>query len=88
MRINKQYTLHQVADEHIIMLKSKKGNEMTRVASLNKTSVWLWNELIDKDFSEEDVINLLLSQFNIDEATARRDAQQWINTLNENDLLG
>lgn len=87
MRINRQYTLHEVADEHIIMLKSKKGNEMTRVASLNKTSVWLWNELIDKDFSEEDIVGMLLSEFNIDEATAQRDAKQWIKTLCENDLI-
>ena len=87
MKINSNYIVHQVASEHIIMLKSKKGNEMTKVASLNETSVWLWNELIDKEFDEENIVQLLISRYEIDENTANKDAKKWIKTLKDNDLI-
>lgn len=87
MRINKDYTLHKVVEEHIIMLKNTSNCHMTKVASLNKTSAWLWNKLIDTEFNEADVVSLLTSEFDVDEETAIRDARKWIKILIDNDLV-
>ena len=87
MRINKEYTLHKVAEEHIIMLKNKSNSQMTKVAAFNPTATWLWNKLIDSDFCEADVVSLLTSEFDIDNNTATQDAQKWIKILIDNDLV-
>lgn len=81
MKIDSKIKVHDVADEKIIMLQGKKSGDIAKVISLNPTSLWLWNELHEKDFSESDVSSLLMSRFEIDERTARKDSKNWINTL-------
>ena len=80
MNINPDYTLHQVADEHIILLQ---GDENNRVVSLNPTSVYLWEQLQDRTFTEKDVTELLTARFDVDEAQAARDARKWIRQLQD-----
>lgn len=80
MKIDPDYTLHKVADEYIILLM---GDHNNRVVSLNPTSVYLWEALKEKIFTEEEVTGLLTDRFEVDEAQAARDARQWINQLKE-----
>ena len=82
MKINKKYKIHEVADEHVIMIRDEKGG-MTKVMAFNATSLYLWNQLIDHDFVEDDVKNLLLDKYEIDDDTAQKDAAKWIKTLKE-----
>lgn len=78
MKINPDYILHKVADEYIILLI---GDENNRVVSLNPTSVYLWEQLKHKTFTEENVTALLTERFEVDEPQAAQDARQWINQL-------
>lgn len=80
MNINPDYTLHQVADEYIILLQ---GDESNRVVSLNPTSVYLWEQLQDRTFTEKDVTELLTARFDVDETQAARDARKWIKQLQD-----
>lgn len=80
MNINPDYTLHQVADEYIILLQ---GDENNRVVSLNPTSVYLWEQLQDRTFTEKDVTELLTARFEVDETQAARDGRKWIKQLQD-----
>lgn len=80
MKIDTAYTLHKVADEYIILLQGDCNN---RVVSLNPTSVYLWEKLQDRAFTEEEVTALLTERFDVDETQAAGDARQWINQLKD-----
>jgi hypothetical protein len=69
--------------ETIVIIQGAKSADMTKLLSLNATSEWLWNELQDKDFEVEDVTNLILGRYDVDEATAAADSAAWVEKLKE-----
>lgn len=81
MKINPKYKLRTLAGENVVFLQGKVDVETSKLLTLNETSVWLWNNLQDKEFETEDVAKLLLSEYEVDETTAKNDAEEWINTL-------
>lgn len=85
MRINEKIKIRNVAGEQIAMLHDK--DMMTRVVAFNETALYLWNSLLNKDFTIDDAANLLLEKYDVDEATAKNDAAAWVKNLENNGLL-
>ena len=82
MKIKAGLKIRTIADENVLILQeNSKEADTTKVVSFNETAKWLWDELQEKDFSSDDVVQLLVSRFNIDAATAEQDANAWINRL-------
>ncbi|MBP9990174.1 MAG: PqqD family protein [Bacteroidales bacterium] len=87
MKINPKFKVRDVAGEHIILLQGKNAGEMTKVVSLNSTSLLLWEQLKDKDFEPLDVVAILLENYDVEEAVALEDAKKWIETLRQNGII-
>lgn len=87
MKIESKYQLRKVAGEHMILLQGQVGGEMTKLISLNESSVVLWEALKDKEFELNDAVQVLLDYYEVDEATAKADAEKWINVLKENGVV-
>ncbi len=87
MKINPKFKVRNVAGEHIILLQGKNAGEMTKVISLNATSLMLWEQLKDKDFELLDAVAILLENYEVEEATALEDAKKWIETLRQNGII-
>ena len=87
MHIKPRYKVHNVADENIVMVQGRNPGDMTTVVALNATSLFLWNELNGRSFEKEDVVRLLTERFDVDQATADRDAASWITILRENRIV-
>ncbi len=86
MKINSEYQIREMAGEHVIVRPGRLGVDMTRVISLNDTSLFLWNELHDREFTAEDAAQLLTGNYKVDAATALRDAEAWCRKLVESGL--
>ena len=63
------------------------GADMTRILALNDSSLYLWEALGGKDFTTGDAAALLLERYDVDEATAQRDAEAWAAKLAECGVL-
>lgn len=87
MRINSNLKIRKIAGESVVIMQGNGVADMTKVISLNSTSEYLWNNLVGKDFELEDVIKLLLDEFNVEEAIARKDAENWIEKLIQNKVI-
>lgn len=87
MRFNPHLSLTMVGDEPILFVAADGTVNMNRVVALNKSSLVLYNTLKDCDFYLDDAVAVLLRHFEVDELTARRDVQDWIDTLQRNGLL-
>ena len=87
MKINPKFKMRSLAGENVVFMQGKVDEETSKLISFNQTSVFLWNSLKDKDFSVEDVAELILSQYEIDKDTALRDAKEWVETLKTNNIL-
>ena len=87
MKIKAEYKVRSMAGENVVIMQGTAGSDMTRIISLNASSLLLWNELQDREFEVADVANILVDNYNIDRDTAERDAQKWIEKLAECGLI-
>lgn len=87
MRINSRYKLRKLAGESVLFLQGNVDGTTSKLMTFNEASVLLWENFCDKDFETEDVAKFILSEYDIDEQTAREDAQEWVDVLRKNGVL-
>ena len=87
MRIKQGYKVRELAGENVVIMQGRSGSDMTRVISLNNSSLLLWNNLLDVDFSADDVKRILLENYDVDEAVAAADAQAWVEKMQQTGLV-
>ena len=87
MKFREGFKVRSMAGENIVIMQGTAGSDMTRIISLNDSSLLLWNELQGKEFEVADVANILISTYEIDTATAEHDAKAWVEKLHECGLI-
>lgn len=87
MRLESKYQIRVVAGENILMKPVNTTGVEMQVIDFNATAKKLWDELVDKDFDEGDVVRLLMENYEVDDVTAQRDAHAWLEVLRQNGLL-
>ena len=84
MRIDPKFRLHQVAGQQILILL---GGAKNHVMDFNDTSVFLWENLKEREFELEDVVRLLTKGYDVERSQARRDATQWVLQLQKYGII-
>ena len=87
MKFKDGYKVRSMAGENVVIMQGKAGSDMTRIISLNESSLLLWNELQDREFEVADIANILVENYNIDQTTAEQDAKAWAEKLAECGLI-
>lgn len=87
MKLNTNIKVRDVAGEHIVMRVGAGGTDMTTVIALNESSLLLYNSLRDRAFSIDDAVAVLTTEYEVDEATARNDVENWTDEMRRNGLL-
>ena len=78
MRIKKGFKLRTICGENIIVPEGIDNVNFRSIISLNESSAFLWESVIDKDFSKSTLIDLLTSEYEVDEATAKNDVDKLV----------
>lgn len=74
MKLNKDLVLREVGGEYMIVNPFSDTVDMTQVYSLNETAAWLWQQMEGKEeFSLADMVNVLRTEYEVDEETATAD---------------
>ena len=63
MRFKEGYKVRSMAGENVVIMQGKAGCDMTRIISLNDTSLLQWNALQDKEFEVEEIGNSQYQSF-------------------------
>lgn len=87
MKIKTEYKVRSMAGENVVIMQGTVGSDMTRIISLNDSSLLLWNELQGKEFEVTDVAAILMKTYEIDSDIAVRDARAWVEKLQECGLI-
>ena len=87
MKFKEGYKVRSMAGENVVIMQGTAGSDMTRIISLNDSSLLLWNELQGKEFEVADVAAILVENYGIDNEMAERDTKAWIDKLAECGLI-
>ena len=87
MKFKEGYKVRSMAGENVVIMQGTAGSDMTRIISLNDSSLLLWNELQGKEFEVTDVATILTETYEIDAEIAERDAKAWVENLAECGLV-
>lgn len=81
MKRKKGFNLRNVCGERIIVAEGRENIDFSKIISMNGSSEFLWNAINGKDFTTDDLVRMLTDEYEVDEATARQDAEtvvrQW-----------
>lgn len=78
--------MKKVGNEFVVMSIDTKLVNLNGMISLNESGAFLFEKL-KEEIQEEDLLKVFLDEYEIDEATAKKDLETFINHLKENQLL-
>lgn len=77
MKAKTGFSLRQVCGEYIIVAEGDENIDFSSIISMNETSAFLWKTLCSKDsFTLADMVESLMSEYDVDQVTAHRDCLQ------------
>lgn len=80
MKIKAGYLIREIAGAYVVVPAGKQAAEFNGLMTLNETAAFIWNILVDGG-DEDGLVQSLLSEYNIDEETARADVKKIIKLL-------
>ncbi|MFA5493127.1 MAG: PqqD family protein [Bacteroidales bacterium] len=87
MRLKEQFSIRNIGGEYMMVSQSGSGLDYTRVVTLNHTAAFLVESVIEKDFTEEDLIDLLVEKYDVARDVAAKDVQALVGTLLKEGLV-
>ena len=82
MKAKTGFNLRNVCGEQVIVAEGRENIDFSNIISMNETSAYLWNAIQGKDFTVDDLVEMLTQEYDVDEQTARKDTQalanQWL----------
>ena len=75
MKAKPGFNLRVVCGENIIVAEGEENIDFSNIISMNESSAYLWQNIQGKEFTHEDLVGLLTQEYEVDEATAMKDAK-------------
>ena len=86
MKIKEGFVLREVAGSYIVVAIGAAAKTFNGIINLNPTSALLWKEL-EKGASEHELVERLLSEYEVSEQTAKEDVHKFVQKLTEAGLI-
>ncbi len=81
MKLRPNIRLREIAGEKMLVIGSATEVDLTKVVAFNTTAEYLWEAMKGKDFSVDDVAEILIRDYGIDRHRAYNDACVWTESL-------
>ena len=74
MKIKTGFVLREMCGENIVAAEGLQHINFNKLISLNSTAAFLWKALEGKEFTQEDMAQLLVDEYGIDRELAMTDS--------------
>lgn len=78
MKKIKGLVMRKLGKETILVAESLDLIDFNRLVSLNDSAAYIWENLPDSSFDTNDIADLLTDRYEVDQTTARKDAQELV----------
>lgn len=87
MKIKDGFTLRTMLGENIVVGEGLSQVNFNKLITLNETAAFLWKEVQGKTFGKEDLVKLLLDNYEVEEERAAADVDKLIDTWIKEGLI-
>ena len=88
MKTRKGFRLRELGGDYILIGESVELVNFNNLITFNEAAAYLWQQVEGKEFDVETLTQLLLAEYEVEEAIAREDAQATINDWKEIGIIG
>lgn len=82
MRRSKDYLLRTIAGETILIPTGAAARQLSGLVTLNELGTFIWQQLAD-DCTLDTLAARITAEYDVDDATARADAENFLQSLRE-----
>lgn len=79
MKAKKGFNLRNICGQNIIVAEGKENLDFSNIISMNESSALLWKSIQGKEFTSDDLVKILVDNYEVDEATAKKDSDTLVN---------
>lgn len=86
MKARKQFVLREISGEYVILPMGKTLPDMNRLITLNEIQAYLW-QMLQEETGYDDLLRRITEEYDVSEAAARDDIQEFLEILTEAGML-
>jgi len=86
VKIKETFILRNIAGNNIVLPVGASSETFSGMMTLNESGVFLWNSL-KNDISMDDLINAMLSEYNVSAEDAKSDVEEFVKSLRSAGVL-
>lgn len=86
MKIKSGFAKREIAGSNIVVPVGKKSADFNGMITLNSSGSFFW-DCFCKDITIDDAVKMITEEYEVDEATAKKDVENFVKMLKDNDLL-
>ena len=86
MKIKNGFAKRKISDSNIVVPVGRATNDFNGMITLNDSGSFFWDCLTHETTIDE-VVEKVISEYDIDKETAKRDIEKFIKMLEDNNLL-
>ena len=86
MKIKSGFAKREIAGSNIVVPVGSASSEFNGMITLNESGSFFW-DCFCNDITIDEAVKMVTDEYEIDDATARRDIEKFVNMLKENNLI-
>ena len=87
MKIKKDFTIQKVGNSYIAVAVGETSKTFHGMVRLNETGAFLWKKMSEGDVTVDELVDALLSEYEVDRETAAHDVEQLVAQFRESGIL-
>lgn len=86
MKIKNGFAKREIAGSNIVVPVGRTSKEFNGMITLNNSASFFW-DCFCKDITIDEAVQKVVNEYEIDEQTARKDIENFVDMLKQNNLL-
>ena len=87
MRIKEGFVLRTICGEHIVVGEGLAMVNFNKMLVLNESAAWLWEQVAGRDFTAQEMADLLTGKYDVTGQKAMEDVEKMVETWKEQGVV-
>ena len=86
MNVKNEFILREIVGESVLVPVGENASSFNGLITMNEVGTFIWKNISNAEH-EDDIVNLVLDEYDIDEENAKIDVYEFINRLREVNII-